>query len=220
MVGLISTSDALKMALEAGLDLVEVAPQAKPPVCKIMDYGKWRYLQQKKDDKSRANVKGGQLKELKLKTVRIGDHDLQIKINHAREFLEENNKVQFTLQFRGRELAHLELGRDIFIKIKNALYDVSKVERDAKMEGKRMTLVLQPEHKSGKTPPVPGKGPPAAGERAAPTAPPAKQPYFGPTAGAPRQVNPNAPRPAAPRPAAPVSSGTTLNIPLPATTTP
>jgi translation initiation factor IF-3 len=213
MVGLISTSDALKMALEAGLDLVEVAPQAKPPVCKIMDYGKWRYLQQKKEDKSRANVKGGQLKELKLKTVRIGDHDLQIKINHAREFLEENNKVQFTLQFRGRELAHLELGREIFIKIKNALYDVSKVERDAKMEGKRMTLVLQPEHKSGKTPPGPG-------EKSAPSAAPAKQPYFGPTAGAPRQVNPNAPRPAtAPRPAAPVSSGTTLNIPLPATTT-
>ena len=199
MVGLISTSDALKMALEAGLDLVEVAPQAKPPVCKIMDYGKWRYLQQKKEDKSRANIKGGQLKELKLKTVRIGENDLQIKINHAREFLEENNKVQFTLQFRGRELAHIDLGREIFTKIKSALYDVSKIERDAKMEGKRMTLVLQPDHKSSK--------------------PAAKAPAAKPGAPRPAGVGPSGAAPlgpTAPRPAAPVSSGTSLNIPMPA----
>jgi len=130
------------------MDLVEVAPNARPPVCKIMDFGKWRYQQQKKEDKSRASNRGGQLKELKLKTVKIGDHDLLIKINHAREFLKEGNKVQFTLQFRGREMAHLELGRDIFKKIKDELWAVSKIERDAKMEGRRMTLVLQPDHKS------------------------------------------------------------------------
>jgi translation initiation factor IF-3 len=130
------------------MDLVEVAPTARPPVCRIMDYGKWRYQQQKKEDKSRASSRAGQLKELKLKTVRIGDHDLMIKINHAREFLKEGNKVQFTLQFKGREMAHLELGRDLFKKIKEELFMVSKVERDAKMEGRRMTLVLQPEHKS------------------------------------------------------------------------
>jgi translation initiation factor IF-3 len=122
-----------------------------------MDYGKWRYQQQKKEDKSRASSRGGQLKELKLKTVRIGDHDLTIKINHAREFLKEGNKVQFTLQFKGREMAHLELGRDIMKKIKEDLWPVSKVERDAKMEGRRMTLVLQPDHKApGTKPPVPG----------------------------------------------------------------
>jgi translation initiation factor IF-3 len=138
----------MKMAREAGLDLVEVAPNARPPVCRIMDYGKWRYQQQKKEDKSRASNKGGQLKELKLKTVKIGDHDLMIKINHARDFLKEGNKVQFTLQFRGREMAHIDLGRDIFKKIKDELWPVSKVERDAKMEGRRMTLVLQPEHKA------------------------------------------------------------------------
>ncbi|CAN5619473.1 hypothetical protein BH09PLA1_BH09PLA1_09100 [soil metagenome] len=123
-----------------------------------MDYGKWRYQQQKKEDKSRASSRAGQLKELKLKTVRIGDHDLMIKINHAREFLKEGNKVQFTLQFKGREMAHTELGRDIFRKIKEELWPVSKVERDAKMEGRRMTLVLQPDHKApGTKPPVPGK---------------------------------------------------------------
>ena len=113
-----------------------------------MDYGKWRYQQQKKEDKSRASNRGGQLKELKLKTVKIGDHDLMIKVNHAKDFLEEGNKVQFTLQFRGREMAHLDLGRDIFKKIKEQLWQVSKIERDAKMEGRRMTMVLQPDRKS------------------------------------------------------------------------
>src|SRR5687767_4903121 len=147
------------MAREAGLDLVEVAPTARPPVCRIMDYGKWRYQQQKKEDKSRASSRAGQLKELKMRTVKIGDHDLNIKIDHAREFLKEGNKVQFTLQFRGREMAHIDLGRDIFKKIKDALWPVSKVERDAKMEGRRMTLVLQPDHKApGTKPPQPQGG--------------------------------------------------------------
>lgn len=152
-VGITSTNEALRMAREAGLDLVEVAPNARPPVCRIMDYGKWRYQQQKKEDKSRASSRAGRLKELKLRTTKIGDHDLLIKINHAREFLEDNNKVQFTLQFRGREVAHMDLGREIFNKIKSELNMVSKVERDTKLEGRRMTLVLQPEHKAGKTPP-------------------------------------------------------------------
>jgi translation initiation factor IF-3 len=146
-VGSTSTGEALRMAREAGLDLVEVAPTARPPVCRIMDYGKWRYQQQKKEDKSRASSRAGQLKELKLKTVRIGEHDLMIKINRARDFLKEGNKVQFTLQFKGREMAHLDLGRDLFKKIKEELFTVSKIERDAKMEGRRMTLVLQPDHK-------------------------------------------------------------------------
>jgi translation initiation factor IF-3 len=155
-IGSTSTAEALRLAREAGLDLVEVAPTARPPVCKIMDYGKWRYQQQKKVDKSRASARAGQLKELKLKTVKIGEHDLMIKINHAREFLKEGNKVQFTLQFKGREMAHLDLGRDIFTKIKSELFMVSKIERDSKMEGRRMTLVLQPDHKQ------PGAKQPAA----------------------------------------------------------
>ena len=143
-----------------------------------MDYGKWRYQQQKKEDKSRARSRAGQLKELKLRTVKIGEHDLQIKINHAREFLEEGNKVQFTLQFRGREVAHMDLGRQIFTKVKQELNPVSKVERDVKMEGRRMTLVLQPENKAAKAQQqaqAPAKPAAAAGVRppAAPGAAPA-----------------------------------------------
>jgi translation initiation factor IF-3 len=189
-VGSTTTAEALRKARDAGLDLVEVAPTARPPVCKIMDYGKWRYQQQKKEDKSRASSRGGQLKELKLRTVKIGEHDLMIKINHAREFLKEGNKVQFTLQFRGREMAHQDLGRDIFTKIKTELWPVSKVERDAKMEGRRMTLVLQPDHKpAGAKQPVPG-GKPGSGPRSAVTQP----------AGSGLNI-PNRPAPAPARPA-------------------
>jgi len=156
-IGPTPTAEAQRKAREAGLDLVEVAPTARPPVVKIMDYGKWLYQQQKKADKSRASARGGQLKELVIKTVKIGVHDLEIKINHARAFLKEGNKVQFTLRFRGREMAHLELARDIFKKIKEELWPVSKIERDSKMEGKRMTLVLLPDHKpAGSKPPVIG----------------------------------------------------------------
>ena len=196
-LGVITTSEAMRMAREAGLDLVEVAPTAKPPVCRIMDYGKWRYQQQKKVDKSRASSRAGQLKELKLKTVKIGDHDLKIKIEHAKKFLAEGNKVQFTLQFKGREMAHIELGRDIFSKIKADVWQVAKIERDTKMEGRRMTLVLQPDHKQpGAKPPTPattGTSPrpapltagsslnipaprPVAAEAPAPTAAPAPVP--------------------------------------------
>lgn len=168
-VGSTPTSEALRRAREAGMDLVEVAPTARPPVCRIMDYGKWRYQQQKKEDKARASARAGQLKELKFKTVKIGDHDLMIKVNHAKEFLKEGNKVQFTLQFRGREMAHIELGRDIFKKIKDELWAHSKIERDAKMEGRRMTMVLQPDHKpiGAKKPEQSGKAPAAniTGER-------------------------------------------------------
>ena len=177
------------MAREAGLDLVEVAPTARPPVCRIMDYGKWRYQQQKKEDKSRANSRAGRLKQLNIDTVRIGDHDLQIKINHARDFLKEGNKVQFTLRFKGREMAHLDLGRQLLNKVKQELFMVSKVERDAKMEGRRMTLVLQPDHKNPATAKLP---------QAHPGAPRAAAPM---SAGAGLNIPPRpAPAPVAPRP--------------------
>ena len=158
-VGVVPTADAQKMATDAGLDLVEVAPNARPPVCKILDYGKWRYQQQKKEDKSRASSRAGQLKEVKIKTVRIGDHDLEIKYERARAFLKDGHKVQFTLQFRGREMAHQELGRDIMNKVKRALFMDSKIEQDVKHMGRRISMVLQPDHKD------PDKvKPPAEGE--------------------------------------------------------
>lgn len=191
-IGPTPTNEALRKAREAGLDLVEVAPTARPPVCKIMDYGKWRYQQQKKEDRSRASSRAGQLKELKLKTVRIGDHDLMIKINHAREFLKEGNKVQFTLQFKGREMAHLDLGRVLFTKIKQELFMVSKIERDAKMEGRRMTLVLQPDHK------VPGTKMPVPGGKTPPGQQPAPVPIAGRAPAAPAGTRLQIPTPAAP----------------------
>ena len=204
-VGIVSTSEALRMAREAGLDLVEVAPQARPPVCRIMDYGKWRYQQQKKEDKSRASSRAGRLKQINIDTIRIGDHDLEIKMNRARDFLKEGNKVQFTLRFKGREMAHLDLGRNLFIKVKQELFMVSKVERDAKMEGKRMTLVLQPDHKdpSKVKAPEPGAPPPRAGSGlnipqrppvGAPGAAPAPRPA--PVAAAPVAVSRPSPAPA------------------------
>jgi translation initiation factor IF-3 len=203
-LGIVSTSDALRMATEASMDLVEVAPNARPPVCKIMDYGKWRYQQQKKEDKSRASNKGGQLKELKFKTVKIGDHDLLIKINHAREFLKGGNKVQFTLQFRGREMAHQELGRAIFKKIKDELFLVSKIERDAKMEGRRMTLVLQPDHKNPDAvrPGAAGTAPAPARTGSSMNIPP--RPAAAPATGVPA---PATPRPAATPAPQPVGAG-------------
>jgi translation initiation factor IF-3 len=162
MVGIVPTAEALRMAQEAGLDLVEVAPTARPPVCKILDYGKFMYQQSKKEDKARSHSKGGQLKEVKIKTVRIGDHDLMIKINHAREFLKEGNKVQFMLQFKGREIAHSQLGYEIFRKIKEELYLVSKIEQDAKLMGKRINMVLMPDHKDPNKLKDPGAAPKSA----------------------------------------------------------
>ena len=203
------------------MDLVEVAPTARPPVCKIMDYGKWRYQQQKKEDKSRASSRGGRLKMLNIDTIRIGDHDLQIKINHARDFLKEGNKVQFTLRFKGREMAHLDLGRDLMNKVKTELWPVSKVERDAKMEGRRMTLVLQPDHKApGAKMPQPqagsapgvgaGRGPSPMGAGAGLNVPARPAGATGPGVAAPANA------PAAPRPPAPAAAPP---APRPATAT-
>jgi len=201
-----------------------------------MDYGKWRYQQQKKEDKSRASSRGGRLKMLNIDTIRIGDHDLQIKINHARDFLKEGNKVQFTLRFKGREMAHQNLGRDLLNRVKQELWQVSKVERDAKMEGRRMTLVLQPDHKApGAKPPQPQAGQaPAAGVGAgrAPSGMaagqglniPARAPVGSPAAGAPAGATaaPAAPRPVAPsvtptpRPAAQPAPAAARPVPQPA----
>lgn len=206
-VGVVPTADAQRMAQDAGLDLVEVAPNARPPVCKILDYGKWRYQQQKKEDKSRASSRAGQLKEVKIKTVRIGDHDLMIKTERAKKFLEEGHKVQFTLQYRGREMAHQELGREIFDKVKKNLFMVSKVEQDMKMMGRRISMVLQPDHKDptkvkplGEDDPAPSRNTRAGASLNIPSRPPAGQ-ALGQAVGQP------AAQPAARPPAAPVPAG-------------
>lgn len=143
-VGIVETRDALARAMELGLDLVEVSPTARPPVCRIMDYGKYKYALAKKERKSKAHRHEIELKEVRIKTPKISEHDLQIKINHAREFLQRGDRVQFTLRFRGRELAHIDEGRAVFQKILDALSDLAKVDQNQRFEGRRLTMLLLP----------------------------------------------------------------------------
>ena len=135
--------EAQQRANSAGMDLVEVAPQAKPPVCRIMDYGKWKYAERKKEQKSKARRHETELKEIRIKTPKIGQHDLEIKLNHARDFLARGDRVQFTLRFRGRELAHIDEGQRVFGRIKEQLEDISKVDQDFRREGRRITMTLR-----------------------------------------------------------------------------
>ncbi len=148
-MGVVETKDALTKAIDAGLDLVEVSPTAKPPVCRIMDYGKYKYAQRKKEQKAKSQRHNVEMKEIRIRTPKIGDHDLQIKIDHARDFLERGDRVQFSLRFRGRELAHIDEGRAILEKIKNDLSEVAKVVQDYRFEGRRLSMGLVPlPHKS------------------------------------------------------------------------
>ena len=146
-VGVVPTDQALKMAQDVGLDLVEVAPNVRPPVCKILDYGKYKYQQAKKEDKQRAAQRHTSLKEVKIKTTKIDPHDLGIKVKRAEKFLKQGHKVQFTLQYRGREMAHQDIGRDMMDQIKRDLFMESKVEQDFKMQGRRGNMVLSPDKK-------------------------------------------------------------------------
>ena len=128
------------MAREAGLDLVEVAPTERPPVCKIMDYGKFRYAQSKK---SATKPHQQKLKEIRVRP-KTGEHDIETKINQARKFLEHNDKVLLNVLFRGRELQHIEEGQRIILHMLERLADVAKIEKPPSMEGKRMTALLAP----------------------------------------------------------------------------
>jgi len=142
-VGIVATLEALRLARETGLDLVEVSPMEKPPVCRIMDYGKWKYKQKKKEQKTHA-AHVMQLKELRIKSVRIDANDQATKLNQAKKFLAEGHKVQFNLMFRGREMAHVDLGRNLMEKFKADLGEIAKPEREPKLEGKRMIMILTP----------------------------------------------------------------------------
>lgn len=129
------------MASEQQLDLVEVAPTAKPPVCRIMDFGKFKYEQQKRDKEAKKKQKVFTLKEVKLRP-NIEDHDFDVKKKNAQRFLEDGDKVKVTIMFRGRELSHPELGRQILVRMAAELKDIANVERDAKLEGKNMIMIL------------------------------------------------------------------------------
>ncbi len=178
---MIATRDALAQAREAELDLVEVAPQAKPPVCRIMDYGKWKYAQKKKERKAKAQRHETELKFVRIRTPKIGAHDLEIKVGRAREFLERGDRVQFTLRFRGREMAHVDVGRRVLDGVKAALADIAKVELDYRMERRSLTMMLAPIAKPAQPkrekpkPAAPAPAEPPAESRPAP-APPATGP--------------------------------------------
>ena len=144
--GIVPTIEALKMAKERELDLVEVAPTANPPVCKILDYGKYRFEQEKKLRDSKKNQKLLKLKEIRMQP-KIGAGDLDFKSKHVQEFLAEGNKVKVTVRFRGRELAHTELGLDVLNEVLKRLGDDYVVEKQPSMEGRFMSMVLNPKAK-------------------------------------------------------------------------
>jgi translation initiation factor IF-3 len=143
-VGIVDRDFALGRAREVGLDLVEVAPNSDPPVCRIMDYGKWLYEQKRKAREARKKTHHATgLKEIRLRPE-TDQHDIGIKVNHAREFIEKGHKVQFTLIFRGRQLAHKDKGRELLDKIAESMADVAKVDLAGRLLGKRMALVVAP----------------------------------------------------------------------------
>ncbi|MDC4206825.1 MAG: translation initiation factor IF-3 [Candidatus Manganitrophus sp.] len=142
-LGIMSSRDATKKAEEYGLDLVEVAPTSAPPVCRIMDFGKYKYEQSKKEHAAKLNQKGTHVKEVKFRLF-TGEHDLDFKIKHARDFLSSGNKVKTTLMFRGREMAYQQKGREIMAQILQQLQDVGAPENPPRMEGNSMVMLLIP----------------------------------------------------------------------------
>ena len=142
-LGIMQVREALNMAMEQHLDLVEIAPKANPPVCRIMDFGKYRYEQQKREKEARKKQKVISVKEVKLRP-NIEQHDFDVKLKNAVRFLEEGNKVKVTIMFRGRELSHPDLGREILGRVAEQLKDSVSIERDAKLEGKNMIMILAP----------------------------------------------------------------------------
>jgi len=164
-LGIVSLREALAIAEERGLDLMEVAPNAVPPVCRIVDYGKFRYEQTKKDREARKNQKQAELKEVRLKP-KTDDHDLEVKAKQARKFLLAGDKVKFTVRFRGREIFHPDIGREMLEQMAEELRDVATVEQRPLMEGRALSLLLAPSAKAkvqrARAPAQPAAAPPAA----------------------------------------------------------
>ncbi len=142
-VGVVSKLDAMERATQAGLDLVEISPDAQPPVCKILDYGKFKYQEQKKAAEARKNQKIVEIKEIKMRPG-IDDHDYDVKMRSMQRFFEEGDKVKVTLRFRGREMAHQHLGMEVLKRVKTDTEQLAKVESEPRFEGKQMVMVLAP----------------------------------------------------------------------------
>ena len=142
-LGILNTNEAISMAKEEGLDLIEISPNAKPPVCKIIDMGKFKYDAQKKANVAKKKQKKVELKEIKMRPV-TETHDYQFKIKNAQKFISKGDKVKFTIRFKGRELQHSHLGRELMDKIKESMKEMGKVELHPKFDGKQMIMVIQP----------------------------------------------------------------------------
>jgi len=140
-LGVVAIEVALQKADDAGLDLMEVAPDAKPPVCKIVDHGKLKYEEKKKQQQSKKKQHIVKVKEIRLRP-RIEDHDLMTKLNHGRKFLQDGAKLKVTLMFRGRELSRIDLGKIVMERVLEELADVAEVEKDIPLEGRRMSMIL------------------------------------------------------------------------------
>ncbi len=143
MVGVIGLQEAIDLAMEVGLDLVEVSPNADPPVCKILDYGKFKYEAQKKANEARKKQKVIEVKEIKMRPG-IDDHDYEVKMKAVRRFLDDGDKVKMTIRFRGREMAHQDLGLKVLERVRDELGEVAKVEQHPRPEGRLMTMVIAP----------------------------------------------------------------------------
>ena len=146
VLGIMSAQEALKIAEERNLDLVKIAPQAKPPVCKIMDYGKYRFEMTKREKEAKKNQHTVEIKEIRL-SLNIDTHDFETKVNHAKRFLESGNKVKVSIRFRGRQMAHPENGLATMSKFSEACGEFSSVEKPAKLEGRSMLMFLAPKTK-------------------------------------------------------------------------
>ena len=142
-LGILNTNEAISMAKEQGLDLIEISPNAKPPVCKIIDMGKFKYDAQKKANVAKKKQKIVALKEIKMRPV-TETHDYEFKVKNAKKFIEKGDKVKFTIRFKGRELQHSHLGKELMDKIKVDMKDIGKVELHPKFDGKQMIMVIQP----------------------------------------------------------------------------
>ena len=142
-LGILNTNEAISMAKEEGLDLIEIAPNAKPPVCKIIDIGKYKYDAQKKANQAKKKQKKIEVKEIKLRPV-TETHDYQFKIKNAQKFISKGDKVKFTIRFKGRELQHSHLGQELMEKIKVDMQEVGKVELNPRFDGKLIIMVIQP----------------------------------------------------------------------------
>jgi translation initiation factor IF-3 len=155
-IGVVTVREAMVKAEEAGLDLVEISPNAEPPVCKILDYGKYKYEQQKKANEARKKQKVIEIKEIKIRPM-IDDHDYQVKMRAAVRFLEEGNKVKVTMRFRGRELSHIELGTQLLDRMKKELVALGKIELEPRLEGRQMIMIMGPIEGGGASAPAPAK---------------------------------------------------------------